>query len=53
MNETNNLFYGVDGKIKAVYLGTTPVVIYLGDQLLYNVDLIGTEEEDAIDSTTK
>ena len=49
MNEINKLFYGANGKIKAVYLGTTPVVVYLGDQLLYNVD---TEEEDS-DSTTK
>ena len=44
MNEINKLLYGANGKIKAVYLGTTPVVVYLGDQLLYNVD---TEEEDS------
>ena len=43
MNEINKLLYGANAKIKAVYLGTTPVVVYLGDQLLYNVDI---EEED-------
>ena len=42
MNEVNKLLYGANGKIKAVYLGTTPVIIYLGNQLLYDV---GSEVE--------
>ena len=57
MIEINKSLHGANGKIKAVYLGTTPVVVYLGDQLLYDVDLdaeyvlMDIEDGDTIDST--
>ena len=53
----NKSLHGAKGKIKAVYLGTTPVVMYLGDQLLYDVDLDGEyvlmniKDRDTVDST--
>ena len=57
MIEINKSLHGANGKIKAVYLGTTPVVMYLGNQLLYDVDLdaeyvlMDIEDGDTIDST--
>ena len=57
MIEINKSLHGAKGKIKAVYLGTTPVVMYLGDQLLYDVDLDGEyvlmdiQDGDTVDST--
>ena len=57
MIEINKSLHGAKGKIKAVYLGTTPVVMYLGDQLLYDVDLdaeyvlTDIKDGDTIDST--
>ena len=57
MNEINKSLHGANGKIKAIYLGTTPVVMYLGNQLLYDVDLdaeyvlMDIEDGDTIDST--
>ena len=53
----NKSLHGAKGKIKAVYLGTTPVVMYLGDQLLYDVDLdaeyvlMDVKDRDTVDST--
>ena len=57
MIEINKSLHGANGKIKAVYLGTTPVVMYLGNQLLYDVDLDGEyvlmniKDGDTVDST--